>query len=798
MATRRYRPAHKAHGGLNVPSGTPRSRQAPVQSPRTQPPRPAPARSQQVRAEQVRATRQAGGAHKVRAARQARVTDRRVRASRRVPTVTQVSQTECGLCSCLSLLQFHGRWEDLHAVRNDLEAGRDGLSATQLARFLRSRGLDARLFRVRGVAGLRQFAGPVILYWEDYHFLVLERFDGRKATVMDPAVGRRQLTASELAEGFSGIAISATPGPGFQRLRKPAMVEWKNIPLFSDGSRKRIAIVGLLSIAGYAAVLGIPELTQWAVDKYQRWQGLSDAVLMIAMILGAAVVFFAIQLIRIIVLSTVVAFLGAHLMTQTFGKLLSLPYRYFTTRQPGELLFRLGSVNSVRDMLSSQVAQGVLDIGTLLIVTVYLLVLEWHLGLVAVVLFAFNAAYLVKTRTRVLEAVESEISNLSKSQSTQLDAIVSIPTIKMGGYAREFVTSWAKTYIASLGAMTKRMRLQSGWINGVTTTVQTFGPLVLLLAALYFVNHGQISMGDAIAAQALSATYFALASSVFRTYTEITEASRHMTRLGDIMATPSEHRGGPMWRLPTASIRLADVSFRHTRHSNFVVHNVSLDIPAGAKIALVGQSGSGKSTLGRIICGLYEPTWGAVEFGGRDAREYDREALRRHIGYVPQEVHLHNRTILENLTMGRDIPEDAVLRFCAEVGILDFVEELPMGLRTLVSEMGTNFSGGQRQRLAIVRALLQRPAIYVLDEATASLDTVNERRVTQMIEQTGATQVIIAHRLATIRNADYIYVFDGGRLVEHGTHTSLMSLGHVYSRLYAETSANSPIGGAAS
>lgn len=714
-----------------------------------------------------------------------RFTSRRGHA-RRMPTLTQMSQTECGLCCCVALLRYYGRDEDVSSARADMEAGRDGLSAGQLARFLRSRGMDVKLYRTKGVAALEHFTSPVILYWEDYHFLVLERFDGRVAVVMDPAVGRRRLTREELEAGFSGVVLTAEVGPDFERSRRSPLADWRAMPLFAEGSRKRISLVALLSLGGYAAVLGIPMLTEWAVDRYARWQGLADLMLVLLVIGGVATGYFLLQLVRVVVLSSVVALLGRHLMTHTFTRLLSLPYKFFTTRQPGELLFRLNSVNSIRDLLSSRVAQGVLDIGTLLCVTGYLLVVEWRLALIALALFGLNAAYLVKTRVRVLESVDAELSQLSRSQSTQLDAIVSIPTIKMGGYADEFVESWSKVYVSSLEAMKDRMRLQQGRIAGVASATQMFGPVVLLLCSLYFVGRGQISLGGAIAVQAVAGTYFALSTSVFQTYTEFSEASRYMARLNDITRTPPEPAGGPLKELPATSISLHDVSFRYTRHSDFVVRDVSMEIPAGSRVALVGASGSGKSTLGRVICGLYEPTVGTVRFGGRDASEYDRDALRRAIGYIPQEVHLHNRTILENLTMGQDIPEETVREYCASVGILDFLDDLPMGLKTLVSEMGANFSGGQRQRLAIVRALLQRPSILVLDEATASLDTVNERRVAEIIEDIGATQVIIAHRLATIRSADHIYVFDHGRIVEHGSHTELLNGGSVYADLYAE------------
>ncbi|MGW1297002.1 peptidase domain-containing ABC transporter [Streptomyces sp. NPDC002533] len=715
--------------------------------------------------------------------------------ARRIPTVTQVTQTECGLCSCVAVLRHYGRAESLSSAREAMDAGRDGLSANQLAQYLTSRGMVVKPYRVKDVSALEKFTSPVILYWEDYHFLVLEKFDGRTAVVMDPAVGRRRISRAELEEGFSDIAIAAVPGPDFEKTRKAPLSEWRSIPLFAEGSLKRIGLVALLSLSGYGAVLGIPLLTEWAVDRSQSRQGMGDISQVIAMVLAVAIGYFAIHLIRVVALSSLVAVLGKHLMTHTFTKLLSLPYRFFTTRQPGELLFRLNSVNSIRDLLSSRVAQGILDVGTLACVTGYLFLTEWRLGALASGLFLLNAAYLAKTRVQVLEAVDAEIAHLSKSQSTQLDAIVSIPTIKMGGYADEFIAGWRKTYDQSLDAMKKRMRLQQGRISGVATTTQMFGPIVLLLFSLYFVSHGQISLGAAIAVQAVSATYFALATSVFQTYTEFSEASRYMARLNDITSTPPEPLGGSRTELDATSVRLDDISFRYTKHSDLVVRHVSLEIEPGSKVAFVGASGSGKSTLGRIICGLYEPTHGSVRFGGHDLAAYDKNALRRSIGYIPQEVHLHNRTILENLTLGQDISLDQVREYCDSVGILDFLDDLPMGLKTLVSELGANFSGGQRQRLAIVRALLQRPKILVMDEATASLDTINERRVTRIIQEIGATQVVIAHRLATVKSADHIYVFDRGCVVEHGTHETLLNNGSVYSDLYADNTADVLVGG---
>lgn len=710
----------------------------------------------------------------------------KISTARRVPTVTQVTQTECGLCSCVALLRYYGRAEEIVSAREVMEAGRDGLSAGQLAQFLESRGMRVKPYRVRNVAALANFTSPVILYWENYHFVVLESFDGRTAVVMDPAVGRRRISREELEKSFTEIVLAAEPGEGFEKKRAKPFAEWRKFLLLTTDAKRRIGLVALLSLSGYGTVLGIPVLTRWAVDRYAHWQGPGDSAVLLGAVLAAALCYYVLHLTRVMLLSSLIAVLGKDLMSQTFTRLLNLPFKFFTTRPPGELIYRLNSVTSVRDLISSRMAQGVLDVGTLICVTVYLLVTEWRLGLVAVGLFLLNALYLMKTRYRVTEAVDSEIAYLSKSQGTQLDAIVSIPAIKMGGYAEEFLTGWNETYSNSLDAMRTRMRLQQGRIAGLSTTTQMFGPLILLLFSLYLVSHGGISLGAAVSVQAISATYFSLASSVFQTYTSFNEVSRYVSRLAEISEEEPEAPGGTRTELASPSITLKDVSFRFTKHSDLVVRGVSMTIGAGERVALVGPSGSGKSTLGRIICGLYGATSGTIEFGGHDLETYDMTALRRTIGYIPQEVHMHNRTILENLTLGKDLSEEYVREFCDRLGILDFVDDLPMGFNTLVSDMGANFSGGQRQRIAIARALLGNPKILVMDEATAALDNINERRVMRVISEIGATQVVIAHRLATVKSADRIYVLDKGTITEAGTHEELLGEGDLYADLYGD------------
>ncbi|MCZ4549753.1 cytolysin B transporter [Williamsia sp. 1138] len=705
-------------------------------------------------------------------------------ALRRVPTVMQLSQTECGLASSIALLSYYGRDEELAELRKEFEAGRDGLSAKRIGDLLRSRNMDVAIYRVRAARGLKAFLNPVILYWENYHFVVLESVGKRHAVIVDPAAGRRKVTLDELEKSFSGVAIDATPGADFERKRMPVLHEWRNIPLLTRAAARQLGFTAILAICGYAATLGLPFITQWAVNSFTSSPDSSRLSTLLALVAAAAVGFYALQVIRTHVLAHAVTLIGSHLMFGTFSRLLSLPYKYFSTRSPGELLFRLNSVNSIRDLLSARFVQGALDIGTALCVLGYMFWVSWEIGLVALGIYSLTIVVLMATRRQVNEALDSEISQMSKSQAIQLDATVTIETIKMGGYSAQFLNRWNDEYARSLTAMKRRMRLQQGWISGLVSTIQLAGPLAMLLIGLHMVSTGTISLGAAVAIQAVSGMLFAVASSIFAAYNEFVEASRYMSRIHDITSAEPESAGGDLDSLAAASVHVDSVQFRFDKHSANVLDGVDLDIPAGAKVSLVGASGSGKSTLGRIICGLYQPTGGTIRFGGRDSRDYATDALRSEIGYVSQEVHLHNRTVVDNLKAGATMDDDEVIAFARSLGIIDFVDALPMGYNTVISEMGANFSGGQRQRLALARTLLKRPAILVLDEATAALDSLNERRVTEILENLGCTQIIIAHRLSTVRTSDVIYVLDGGRVVECGDHDELIGSGGHYSELY--------------
>lgn len=211
-----------------------------------------------------------------------------------------------------------------------------------------------------------------------------------------------------------------------------------------------------------------------------------------------------------------------------------------------------------------------------------------------------------------------------------------------------------------------------------------------------------------------------------------------------------------------------------------------MTIDSGQRIALVGQPGSGKSTLSKIPSGLYKIDTGKVLFDGVNINQIDKKILSQNLGVVPQDSFLLNRSILDNITLKHEVTSQKIEEVCKAVQIYDEIMDMPMKFNTIISEMGSNISGGQRQRIALARASVNNPSIVILDEATRALDTINEERITKYIKSQGCTQIIVAHRLSTIKDADIIFVMKGGKIVESGNHKYLMDLGGEYYSLYTK------------
>ena len=632
---------------------------------------------------------------------------------------------------------------------------------------------------------LRDIGKPVILHWNNSHYVVLVRMRHDRVQIMDPGQGLRTISLEEAESSFSGSVLVPTPRDDFEKKSRNVFKDWQFHTFFTKQMFGQYALFILLLAITYSVTFAVPMVIQHVVDA--QLKGEENVVVGItAGVIAGIAGYYLVSIARAATLASIVSSIGYKLLGDLFARLLKLPLTYFALRSPGDILYRLASVNILRDFLSSHLTEFVINIGTMIVILIFIAQQSGVVLLITCGVLSVLVVIWVVTARPTSQALDAEYSHASETQVIELDTINTVATMKMTGSATSTFGKWRETYLRSLASMRRRMVLQQGVLGSAAAVVQLGGPLILLLSSLPLVNNGTLTLGQAIATEGISALLFSSISSVMFGIMNIAAVDRAVARITDIQRYEPEQDEGTVTDVIDSDIELDNVSFTYPGGMAPVLSEVSLTVPEEQDIAIVGSSGSGKSTLAMLLCSLYTPVSGAIRVGGIDIRDYSLDALRSHIGYVPQQLQTRTGSLYDNLTAGLDDgrSREEIEANIYAMGILDFVKDLPLGFDTIMANGGENFSGGQRQRIAIATALLRYPRILVLDEATSALDTTTERQVTELIAQYQCTKVVVAHRLSTIRNAQQIVVMEHGCVMQVGSHEELISVEGRYRDLY--------------
>jgi NHLM bacteriocin system ABC transporter peptidase/ATP-binding protein len=708
-----------------------------------------------------------------------------------------MEEVECGAASLAMILAHYGCWVPLEELRVTCGVSRDGANALAIVKAARHYGLDASGGRF-DIDELAQQKMPCIIFWRQSHFVVLEGFSGGRALINDPAAGQREIAAEEFRASYSGIGLVFDKTPDLQERPRPAIGFAGGLGRMLRRSRGALAFIIaagiLLAIPGIVASV----LTSAFVDQVIG-EARTPRILP-ALIVGFVIVtvlmfgFTALQQSAMLRLQIKIS---SRETTGFLMHMMRLPTSYFDARQPGAMVQKLQLNATLSQLLAGPLGTVLVNIVSMIVVGAVMFLYSPALSLIGLVMAAVNLLLLWwVSRTQVQENIRQQDAQVRQT-AVAFQGISLIENIKATGSEDEFFVRWAGSQAKATNAeqTVGKLTTQVGVLPSVITIVNT---VLVFTAGSALIFAGDLTVGGLVAFQGLLVQFMSPLGSLVTSGDQFQSARAQLTQIEDVTMYPADPLAPPLIspsdnsvavdrpRL-SGKVELRDITFGYNPSAAPLLTNFNLVVEPGQRVAIVGASGSGKSTVGNLIVGLLAPWSGEVLLDDQPRDSWPRVLVVNSLAKVDQMIMLFDGTVTENLTLF-DVsrPFEWVRQAAIDAQIHDDIVARFGGFSTHVDEGGTNFSGGQGQRLEIARALALNPSIIVLDEATSALDTIDELRLDRALRARGLTSIIIAHRLSTIMDSDLIVVLEDGKEVGRGTHSELMASCPAYSALVGQ------------
>jgi len=710
---------------------------------------------------------------------------------KRYTCVRQHDTTDCGPACLATIAQYYGQKIPLSRIRQLAGTDRYGTNALGIIRAAEHLGFLAKAVRTNKEHLHRTLPLPCIAHvkkGELTHYVVIQHIRRQRMIVADPAVGLCTLTIEQFCQIWTGVLILVIPNPTVAPQEEAAGV-WFRFAHLLKPYRNLLWQIFLASVLyTIFGVIGTFYL-KILVDSNFVDGMLSTLHIISVGFLVLILLRIALLYVRNQILIYISAKLEAALTMQYFQHVLSLPLSFYDTHRVGEILARASDTVKIRTVISHGVVSVMLDSVMIIVVGVVLLLQNYRLFIITLCFIPLYVLIIGLFSRPYNKLQRYTMEQMAKLEAFVVEAFTGIQVLKAFSAERQLQDLIESKYGDTLNAQVRNANLRN-----LQSTLQSGLALIGELVILWFggreILQGGMSVGQLVTYHALLAYFIDPIVNLTSLQPLLQEARIAAERLLEtIDLTPEVIRREHKVQIPrlTGKIEFRQVEFRYGMRAP-VLQQVSFQITAGEKIAIVGPSGSGKTTIAKLLLGYYFPTAGQVLFDDIQLEDLNLEDLRRRIGYVPQDNFFFDGTLLANLTLG--LPEvelQQIINLADKLGLLPLIEQLPQRWHTVVGERGTSLSGGQKQRLALLRALLKQPDILILDEATNHLDAVSERTLWQGIYQLGQplTMIIITHRFQMAAFCDKIIVINHGRVAEVGSHQQLLAKQGEYYRLWA-------------
>ena len=710
----------------------------------------------------------------------------------KVPTVLQMEATECGAASLAMILAYYGRWLPLEFLRQECGVTRDGSNADNLLKAARRQGCVAKAFAGRSEV-LRKKEFPLILFWEFNHFLVLEGFQGDTVFLNDPAMGRRTVPWDEFITSYTGVYMKITPDENFKPEGEPYSIV-KTVAAKLREDKWALIFLMVLGLCMIIPGLAVPVMSQIFIDDVFSLKHADWIVKLLNAMFGTMILLGIMTAMRAAVLTYWQKKLTIADSSGFFWHVLRMPVAFFQQRYAADIASRIQFNESTAEVLSNQAATALLD---LLVALFYLLLLFQYsvpltlIGISISVVDIFVFLYMRRRQTDLIMRIQQDAS---KAYGVLMSGLMMVESIKANGSEGDLFAKWAG-YAAKASVATQEMKLWTMKVKLLPLLLGGLNSALIMTVGGFSIMEGIMTAGIYMAFNNLIAKFHEPVQKLLSLGNVLQNTEMQMRRLDDVRRYKTDSLNYPdenqtvsfTGNRLSGELTLKDVSFGYSPLDPPLIEHFDLHLEPGRWAAVVGSSGSGKSTLAKLVAGLYEEWSGEILFDGVKRREIPRPVIVNSLATVDQDVFQISGTVRQNISMfDKSVPSTDIVQAAQDACIHDDIIQLQGGYDAEVSEGGLNFSGGQRQRLEIARALAFNPSLLILDEATSAIDPMTEQKCLENIRRRGCTCLIVAHRLSTIREADEIIVLERGKVAERGTHRELISHDGPYRRLIEE------------
>lgn len=709
--------------------------------------------------------------------------------------VKQHDATDCA-AACLAMVCLHYKKETTITQLRDL-MGTDlkGTNLIGLSKCADTLGFTSQAVRVDRENFLTDFTLPcianVITKEGMSHFVVVFKKIHKKKTdyviIGDPAKDLMKITLDEFYQTFTGTLLLLKPngrfvpgkaekGKTFSRFMK-LLLPHKKLFAYSIIASIILTILGIVSSL----------FNKILMDEILPYKLKNPLLLVVIVFAILAIVQTIISFVRQWMMIYLSQKIDIPLLLGYFEHIYKLPMKFFASRKTGDIITRFSDAFTIKDIFTNIALTLIMDVAMAIITGVILFNMNLSLFGIIICLTICSILLIFIFKQPYKKINEEQMQQSSVLNSQIIEGLRAVETIKGNANEDTELECIEKEYIKSL-----RIGMKEGMLSNVqgsiSSLISTAGNLILMYFGIKQVIDGKLTLGSLMAFTTMAGYFMDPVGRLVSLQLQIQEANISMKRLTEILDYDTEQSEGEFTELESidGDIEINNVTFRYGNRKP-VLNNISFTIPKGKKVALVGESGSGKSTIAKLLLKYYEPENGEILLDGVDINEYENESVRRTISYVPQTIELFSKSIYDNIRVSKmNSTLEEVKQAAKEADAHDFIKKLPMQYHTYLQEAGNGLSGGEKQRIALARAFLKKSNFYILDESTSNLDFATENIIFDMIYNKfkNKSMLIIAHRLATIKNCDLILVLDKGEIIEQGTHEELLVKGGRYNRLW--------------